>query len=111
MSQYVLLSYLPVGGEPSFEEVGDRWKAYGQAIKDAGVLVSNAGLANTEAATTVRVHDDETQITDGPFAETKEYLAGVFLIEAPDLDEALKWAAQMPNSSYGPVEVRPVWGA
>ena len=57
----------------------------------------------------MRVRDGETQITDGPFAETKELLAGFFLIEAGDLDTALKYAARMPNSTYGSVEVRPTW--
>ncbi|UQA96995.1 YciI family protein [Streptomyces halobius] len=111
MPKYVMLTYLPAGGEPAPEEVGARWGAYHQAIKDAGVLVANAGLARPDVATTVRVGDDGTQLTDGPFAETEEYLAGFFLIEVEDLDEALKWAAEMPNSRYGPVEVRPVWGA
>jgi hypothetical protein len=110
MAKYVLLTYLPVGGEPTVEEVGARWKKYHQALKESGVLVANSGLAGIETATTVRVQGDETQIIDGPFAETKEYLAGFFLIDVADLDEALKWAAQMPNSSYGPVEVRPAWG-
>lgn len=74
------------------------------------MFLANHGLAGTDVATTVRVRDDETQITDGPFAETKEYFAGYYLIEAADLDGALKWAAQMPSSAYGAVEVRPVWG-
>ncbi|MFC5805212.1 YciI family protein [Streptomyces formicae] len=111
MSKYVLLTYLPVDGAPTKEEVGARWGAYHKALLDSGVLVANSGLAGTDTATTVRVRDGETQITDGPFAETKEYLAGFFVIDVADLDEALKWAADMPNSSYGPVEVRPVWNA
>ncbi|TJZ58963.1 YciI family protein [Streptomyces piniterrae] len=110
MPKYVMLTYLPVGGEPMPEEVGARWGEYRRAITESGVLVANAGLTGTDMATTVRVQGGETQITDGPFAETKEYLAGFFLIEVEDLDEALKWAAEMPNSGYGPVEVRPVWG-
>ena len=114
MSKYMLLSYLPVDGGPAPEEMREqhaRWMRYDQELKDAGVFVANDGLARPEAATTVRVRDGETQLTDGPFAETKEYLAGYFLIEASDLDSALHWAAQMPSSSYGSVEVRPVWGA
>ncbi|MGW1887482.1 YciI family protein [Streptomyces sp. NPDC001970] len=111
MPKYVLLTYLPDGGEPTSEEVGARWGSYHKAMLDAGILVANSGLAKPETATTVRVRDDKTQITDGPFAETKEYLAGFFVIDVADLDEALKWAAEMPNSSYGPVEVRPAWGA
>ena len=58
----------------------------------------------------MRIRGGETQITDGPFAETKEYLAGYFLIEAPDLDAALEHAEQMPSASWGAVEVRPSWG-
>jgi hypothetical protein len=58
----------------------------------------------------VQVRDGETQITDGPFAETKEALAGYFLINAPDLDTAIEWAAKIPSASWGSVEVRPVWG-
>jgi hypothetical protein len=61
-------------------------------------------------ATTVRVRDGETQITDGPFAETKEYFAGYYLIETPDLDVVLEWAARIPSATYGSVEVRPLWG-
>ncbi len=72
--------------------------------------MANRGLAGAETATTVRVRDAETQITDGPFAETKELLAGYFLIDAPDLDTALEYAAKVPSASYGSVEVRPVWG-
>ena len=58
----------------------------------------------------MRVRDEETQITDGPFAETKELLAGYFLIDAPDLDTALEYAAKVPSARYGSVEVRPIWG-
>lgn len=56
-----------------------------------------------------RPRDDETLITDGPFAETKEILGGYYLIDVPDLDAALAWAAKMPNIMYGSVEVRPIW--
>jgi hypothetical protein len=57
------------------------------------------------------VRAGETEITDGPFAETKEYLAGYYLIDVPDLDVALGWAARLPSAEYGSVEVRPMWGA
>ena len=66
-------------------------------------------LEQFDAATTVRVRGGATEVTDGPFAETKEYLAGFFLIDAPDLDVALAWAARIPSAEYGSVEVRPVW--
>lgn len=113
MPQYILLSYQPTDGglRPADHAAEhDRWMAFDQAVKDAGLYRASHGLAELEVATTVRVRDDETQIIDGPFAETKEYFAGFYLIEVPDLDAALKWAARMPCSTYGSVEVRPIWG-
>jgi hypothetical protein len=112
MPQYMLLSYRPVDASPTAggPDEPQRWQQYYKDLVEAGVLVGNAGLAGAEAATTVRVRDGETQITDGPFAETKELLAGTFQIEVEDLDAALKWAAKMPSSAYGSVEVRPLWG-
>jgi len=65
-------------------------------------------LEPIETATTVQVRDGETILTDGPFAETKEILGGYYLIDVPDLDAALGWAAKMPNIAYGKVEVRPI---
>ena len=65
-------------------------------------------LHPAESATTVRGREGDTQITDGPFAETKETLAGYYLVDVPDLDTALKYAAKAPNITYGSVEVRPV---
>ena len=68
------------------------------------------GLEDPSAATTVRVSDGKRVLTDGPFAETKEVLTGFFLFECASLDEAIDWAAQLPTSRYGSVEVRPVRG-
>ena len=112
MPQYMLLIVNPSEGGPSPEEMQaqmPKWGQYTQDLKNAGLLVSGDPLTGVELATTVRVRDGETQITDGPFAETKEFLAGYYQIEAPDLDTALKWAARMPNIHYGSVEVRPIW--
>ena len=67
------------------------------------------GARADATATTVRVRDGKTIATDGPFAETKEALGGFYLIEAPDLDEAIAWAAKSPGAKCGAVEVRPVW--
>ena len=115
MSQYLLLMYQPAGPEPTQDEIRKewpRWAKFDEEIRGAGgVYIDNNGLAGTGAATTVRVRDGETQVTDGPFAETKEYLAGYYLIEVPDLDGALEWAARIPSAEYGSVEVRPMWGA
>jgi hypothetical protein len=114
MPEYMLFMYQPVDGGPSAEswaEVHATWQQFDQDIKDAGAFVHNRGLAGTDATTTVRVRDGERQITDGPFAETKEYLAGYYLIDVDDLDAALDWAARIPSATYGSVEVRPMWGA
>jgi hypothetical protein len=84
------------------------YMAYTQALIDAGVHVGGNQLQGTDTATVVRVRDGETLTTDGPFAETKEQLAGYYLIEAESLDEALEWAARIPSSRIGTIEVRPV---
>jgi hypothetical protein len=112
MPQYMLLIYQPADNPLSPEqlaEVGPRFDAYTTSLEDAGVLVGGDALERPDVATTVRERDGETQFTDGPFAETKEFLAGYYLIDCPDLDTALDHASRMPNVSYGSVEVRPVW--
>jgi hypothetical protein len=76
-----------------------------------GSLLGGDPLHPVDAATTVRVRNDETEILDGPFAVTKEYLAGYYLLECADLDEALKQATRVPLARYGSVEVRPVMDA
>jgi hypothetical protein len=75
----------------------------------AGALLGGERLRPSSTATTVRVRDGETLITDGPFAETKEHLGGFYLIEAADLDAAVAWARKIPGARYGSVEIRPVW--
>jgi hypothetical protein len=112
MPQYLLLIYNPVEGGPSPEEMAaqmPRWGQYTQDLKDAGLFVAGEALQGTDVATTVRVRDGETQITDGPFAETKEFLAGYYVLDAPDLDTVLAQAARVPNVHYGSIEVRPIW--
>ena len=113
MPRYTLLMYQPVETELSGEEMAaqrPQWAQFHQDLVEAGLLVANQGLDRADVATTVRVRQGETQITDGPFAETKEYLAGFFLIDVLDLDSALEWAARIPSVSWGSVEVRPAWG-
>jgi len=85
------------------------WFALMEEMKAAGVLLSNNGLSPVANATTVRIREGKTLITDGPFAETHEQLGGFFLLECKDLDEALRWAAKIPHAKYGSVEVRPLW--
>lgn len=111
MPQYMMLIYTPTEGGPSPEELQaemPRWGEYTQALRDAGVMVAGDPLEGIDTATTVRERGGETVLTDGPFAETKEILGGYYIIDVPDLDAALKWAAQVPNAPYGSVEVRPV---
>jgi hypothetical protein len=83
--------------------------AYTEAAKSAGVLVGSNRLRPTNTATTVRVADGKTQVLNGPYAETKEQLGGYYLIDVPDLDAALSWAARCPGAEYGSIEVRPIW--
>ena len=111
MPQYMLLIYTPTDSRLSPEEQAaemPRWYAYSQGLRDAGVHVAGEALMGVETATTVRVRAGETQITDGPFAETKELLGGYYIIEVPDLDTALAHAAEIPSVGRGSVEVRPV---
>jgi hypothetical protein len=84
------------------------YTAYTEALKKAGVLVESNRLQPTAAATTVRVADGKTQVLDGPYAEAKEQLGGHYLIEAPDLDAAISWAARCPGASHGTMEIRPI---
>ena len=73
------------------------------------MLRSSDRLRPTATATTVRVDDGKSQVLDGPYADTKEQLGGYYLIDVPDLDAALAWAARCPGASHGTIEVRPVW--
>ena len=86
----------------------EAWHAYTAQLREAGALVGYDALEGVETATTVRERDGETFVTDGPFAETKEILGGYYLIDVPDLDAALAWAARVPSATYGSVEVRPL---
>ena len=87
-----------------YEEYG----AFTQSLHDSGAYVSADQLQPIATATTVRVRNGETLVTDGPFAETKEQLGGYYLVEAKDVDEALKIAERIPSARYGTIEVRPV---
>jgi hypothetical protein len=82
--------------------------AYDSAIRDSGHCISSEALQPVETATTVRVRSGKVSITDGPFAETKEQLAGFYLVEARDLNEAIQVAARIPPARVGSVEVRPI---
>jgi len=82
------------------------YRAYTKALRDAGVMVGGAGLEPPQTGTTVRVHDGKRRVQDGPFADTKEQLGGFVVIDVPDLDRALEWAARCPSASTGAAEVR-----
>ena len=83
--------------------------AYMKAMADAGVSKGGQRLHPSATATTVRVKNGKTQVLNGPYAEIKEQLGGYFLIDAPDLDQAISWAARCPGAQEGAIEVRPIW--
>jgi hypothetical protein len=99
---------VPAPGTPEFGAVRDANMAASAAMAGAGVLVDSAPLHPARSATTLRVRDDETLLTDGPYAELKEQLGGYYLLECANLDDALRWAATIPAARTGSVEVRPV---
>jgi hypothetical protein len=112
--QYILMDYVNEAGWPQLTKAEqEHWlgayKAYMEAMAKAGVLRSSGGLQPTSAATTVRVVDGKTQVLDGPYADSKEQLGGFHIIETPDLDAAISWAARSPTALHGVVEVRPLW--
>jgi hypothetical protein len=104
--KYLCLVYLE---EERLHAIDDReCKACGDGFRQSGVLVAAEALQPIETATTVRVRNGKIRITDGPFAETKEQLAGFYLIEARDLNEAVLAASKIPPAREGSIEVRPI---
>lgn len=108
MPQYMLLLYAEEAEAARGWEELPVWERVLGGLREAGILVSNSALYPTESATTVRVRSDQVEVTDGPFAMTKETLAGYFLISCAHLDEALKVAASIPLARYGSIEIRPL---
>jgi hypothetical protein len=111
--KYMLLIYGamdqgPAEGSPEAEAEMGRWFAFTQELRESGAWLGGEALHPGGAATTVRERDGQRSITDGPFAETKEILGGYYVIDVPDLDAAVEWAAKLPNVTYGSVEIRPV---
>ena len=84
------------------------WTAFIDAMAKSGIIVKGDGLQGPHTATTLRIREGKRVIEDGPFAETKEQLGGYFVIEVPDLDTALDWAAKAPSAQSASVEIRPV---
>jgi hypothetical protein len=112
--EYMLMVYSDQSGwaqlSPAQQAEGiAAYGAYHQALVKAGVLKGSNRLRPTSTATTVRLQSGKTQVLDGPYAETREQLGGYFLIDVPDLDTALSWAARCPGAAHGVMEVRPIW--
>ena len=111
--QYMALIY---GDQSAWDEFSpaekesayEQYRAFSKEVREAGVLVGGDELASTREATTVRVRD-ETLVTDGPYAEVKEALGGYFVFECGSMDEAVDYAAKIPGTEHGAVEVRPVY--
>ncbi len=85
-----------------------QWFSYTEEMAEAGVLLGGEPLHGIDTATTIRIRDNATLTTDGPFAETKEVLGGFYMIDVDDLDAATGWATKAPIARYGSVEVRPI---
>jgi hypothetical protein len=112
--RYLLLIYTPEV-DPStvppeqLRAQNDAYNAFTAGVRERKVMEGGEALQPTASATTVRVRDGQTLVTDGPYAETKEALGGFYLIDVKDLDEALELAAKIPGATYGAIEVRPIW--
>jgi hypothetical protein len=112
--RYLALIY---GEEGTWESLSDaerealyaRYGAFGEEGRAAGVVLGGDELAPTRDATTVRVRDGETLVTDGPYAEVKEVLGGYYLLECDSMEQALDWAARIPGAEHGSIEVRPTY--
>lgn len=111
--QYMLLIYSdparePAYGTPEFQEMMAGYSDANARMKADGVLRSGEALRGIETATSLRITDGKVETMDGPFAETREHLGGYYVIDAPDLDAALTYAALIPSARYGTIEVRPL---
>ncbi|ASR39249.1 transcription initiation protein [Prauserella marina] len=109
--KYVLLICDDETVSPSMEEIAadPAYRAYEAEVERRGGTLGGARLRPVASATTVRVRDGETLVSDGPFAETKDFVGGIDILECADLDEAIALAALHPYARHGCVEVRPVW--
>ena len=112
--KYMLLIHTPEAfyksaSKADIEKTMAAYGAYTEAMKKAGVMIAGDRLQPVATATTVRVANGKSTVLDGPYAETKEQLGGYYIIDVPDLDAALSWAARCPGASTGAIEVRPIW--
>lgn len=111
--KYMLMLVSDPADEPTpdaaeFGPYMQEWADYSAALGELGAMVSGEALQGTETATTVSMRNGERVVTDGPFIESKEIIGGFYVIDVANLDEALDWAAKIPNATFGRVEVRPV---
>lgn len=111
--QYMALIYSdparePKYGTPEFQAMMQGYFGLSEQLKADGVFVAGDGLQGVDTATSLRLRGGKVETMDGPFAETKERLGGYYLIDVPDLDAALRYAAMIPSAAYGTVELRPV---
>ncbi len=104
--KYMALIYTDERGSDT--AVLERYLAFAQEARAAGVNLGGNELAPVASATTVRIRNGETLVTDGPYAEAKEHLGGYFLLDCASYDEAVEWASRIPGAEHGAVEVRPV---
>jgi hypothetical protein len=112
--KYILLIYsneagLEAASKKDVEQMHAAYGAYTEALQKAGVIAGGDRLRPTATATTVRVANGKTNVLNGPYAETREQLGGFYMIDVPDMDAALTWAARCPGASHGAIEVRPIW--
>ena len=112
--KYLLLIYaneanMAAASKKDTEQMHAAYGAYTEALQKAGVVLGGNRLRPTTSATSVRVANGKTNVLNGPYAETKEQLGGYYMIDVPDIDAALSWAARCPGASTGTIEVRPIW--
>jgi len=112
--KYLLLIYgneagMQAASKADTDKMSAAYGAYTEAMIKAGVIAGGERLRPTNDATTVRVANGKTNVLNGPYADTKEQLGGYYMIDVPDLDAALSWAARCPGASTGAIEVRPIW--
>lgn len=98
----------PTPDSDAFGPYMGEWAAYSHALAEAGAMVGGEALQGPETASTVQVRGGKRIVTDGPFIESKEVIGGFYVIDVANLNEALDWAARIPNAHFGTIEVRPV---
>ena len=101
-------SALAAAPEEALREMYQAYAGYTQELSAAGKLGPAEELASSDTARSVRLRDGQRLVTDGPFAESREQLGGIYIIEAADMDEAVDWAARVPSAPFGTIEVRPL---